>query len=127
MKPQLQDFVCVDLPEQVRNWVPNDPEDVYYYMELTIGEDTRPGGDLFGLTVSTPKALLKRMRTLGPPSISGRHHLILLDYSWDKVLQFINDVIDQCQGNDWEDISTRLARHFSWEFEDYIADADIVN
>jgi hypothetical protein len=126
MKPQLKDYVCVDIPE-VWNWVPNDPEDVYYYMELTIGEDTSAGGDLFGLTVATPKALLKRMRTSGKQSQSGRHHLIVLDYSWDKVLHFINDVIDKCHGRDWEEIGLKLARHFKWEFEDYIADADIAN
>jgi len=126
MKSHLNDYVCVDLPEQVRNWVPDDPKDVYYYMELTIGD--RPGaGDLFGLTVSTPEALSKRMSTSGQQSLSGRHHLIVLDYSWDKVLQFVNDVIDKSRGRDWEDVALKLARHFHWEFEDYIADADTVN
>ena len=125
MKSHLNDYVCVDIPE-VWNWAPDDPKDVYYYMEMTIGSRTG-SGDLFGLTVSTPEALLKRMRASGQKSLSGRHHLIVLDYSWDKVLQFVNDVIDKCQGKDWEDIALRLARHFHWEFEDYIADADIAN
>jgi len=125
MKPHLNDYVCADIPE-VWNWVPDDPKDVYYYMELTIGTGGK-AADLFGLTVSTPEALSKRMRTLGQQSQSGRHHLIVLDYSWDKVLQFVNDVIEKCHGKDWEAISLRLARHFNWEFEDYVADADYVN
>lgn len=125
MKSHLNDYVCVDLPE-VWNWVPNDPTDVYYYLELTIGKST-DGGDLFGLIVCTPEALSMRMTASGQQSLSGRHHLIVLDYSWDKVLQFVNDVIDKSQGKDWKDVAFRLARHFKWEFEDYIADAEIAN
>src|SRR5262245_5438655 len=125
MKAHLKNSVCVDIPE-VWNWVPDDPNDVYYYMEMTIGKDTK-SGDLFGLTVSTPEALSMRMRTLGQQIESGRHHLIVLDYSWDKVRRFVNDVIDKCQGKDWEDVALKLSRHFNWEFEDYVADADIVN
>ena|SRR5690349_9237770 len=125
MKAHVNSKVCVDVPE-VWNWVPNDPTDVYYYMELTIGTGGK-AADLFGLTVSTPEALSKRMRTLGQQIVSGRHHLILLDYSWDKVLQFVDDVIDKSQGKNWEEIALRLARHFQWEFEDYVEDADTVN
>src|SRR5262249_18066875 len=85
MKSRWKNCVSADIPE-VWNWVPDDPRDVYYYLEMTIGKDTK-SGDLFGLTVSTPEALSKRMRTSGPQSLSGRHHLIVLDYSWDK---FVN-------------------------------------
>ena len=117
MKAQLNDYFCSDIPE-VWKWVPDDPHNVYSYMQLMIGGGPE-GSDTFGLTVCTPQALSMRRRTFGQASVSRRHLFVVYDYSWNAVLQYVNDVIDKCQGMDWNEVSSKLARHFYWEFEDY--------
>ena len=31
----------------------------------------------------------------------------------------INEYIDKCSDENWEEIANKLSRYFAWEFEDY--------
>ena len=51
--------------------------------------------------------------------ISGRHHLIVMEYSWQGVVDHVNRVLDICEGDTWDEVAYKLSRYFNWEFEDY--------
>jgi hypothetical protein len=40
-------------------------------------------------------------------------------YDWDTIKRALTDICEAAPGDDWESISTYLARYGAWEFEDY--------
>jgi hypothetical protein len=114
IRAELKDWFSPDVPE-VWKWRPKSL-DVRYYLELTIGTEDSPGGDLFGFTVVSPQALIESETK---PAMWGRHHLIVMDYSWQTVLDQVNKVLDICEGETWSEVAGKLSRYFYWEFEDY--------
>ena len=49
----------------------------------------------------------------------GRHLLIVLAYDRSSIERCIHEYVAKCMGDTWHEIATKLARNFSWEFEDY--------
>lgn len=115
IRAKLKDWISPDIPE-VWNWRTQSPGDVRYYLEMTIGTEDRRGGDLFGLMIVSPQALVKFE---AEPAIWGRHHLIVTDYSWQVVIDHVNKVLDICKDDTWTEVAGKLSRYFHWEFEDY--------
>jgi hypothetical protein len=93
-------------------------EDVYFPLDLSIG----PKGDrmvqLFEVLVATPEALRKRAGNR--PYVLGRHHLIVMEYDWPKIQNYLRGLVQSCASNTWEEVAARLSRHFHWEYEDYV-------
>lgn len=85
---------------------------------MTIGPEDEPGGQLFGLMVVSPQA--RRARRLSSKlnrRSEDRRHLFLTEYSWQAVLDYVNNVLDTCQDETWPEVTRRLSRHFYWEYE----------
>jgi hypothetical protein len=112
----VKDWFSPDLPEEVWKWQPQSLDDVYYYLEMTIGREDSPGGDLFGLMVVSPQA----RRACPSSSRPNRRWLfVTTEYSWQVVVDHVNKVLDTCEGETWRDVSRKLSRYFYWEYEDY--------
>ena len=50
----------------------------------------------------------------------GRHHLIVMEYNFERIVRSIEDFIKQCTGADWNEVAEKIGRLGKWEFEDYV-------
>lgn len=109
MKPVIVSYDCTDY-DPIDKWVPDDPYNVDFWMNFTIGPDMK-GGDNFQVHIATPNNLNGKN--------SDKHAIVLNEYSWPSVLAAVEHMLEKCQGTDWSEISEKLSQLMCWEFEDY--------
>jgi len=109
MKPIIISYDYTDY-DPIDSWIPEDKRDVDFWMNFTIGYDQR-GGDNFQLHVVSPRNLR------GPKS--DQYSIVINEYSWKSVLEKVNNILKQCHGSDWSDISDKLSKYMYWEFDNY--------
>lgn len=112
--PQLKGYDCID-HDPIDEWVPESDADVFYSLCLHIGSPNSEGADLFYVDVVTPLAI--NNHNLGR-RLSQRK-IIVNPYSWEAVLESVQAILERCAGENWSQQSTLLAKHLSWEFENY--------
>ena len=98
-----------------KTYQPIDYQSTAILLDLEIGELNKDGADYFQLFVCTPEWLCKNH---WQPEII-RHMLIVRKYNYDEIVKTINEYIDKCSDENWEEIANKLSRYFAWEFEDY--------
>jgi hypothetical protein len=96
---------------------PDDPNDLEVLIELAVGPEGGQGADIFGVVVVTPARLAAMAAELGP--IVGRHYLIVDDWHWPVIEQFLMKLVERETGDTWQQLGERIARIGHWEFEDY--------
>lgn len=102
-------FDCTDY-DPIDSWIFPEPKRVDFWMNFTIGLD-QSGGNDFQLHVLTSDMVT---------SNTSLSNAIVLDcYAWDAVLLKVNAILDQCSGENWEEISNKLSKHMAWEYENY--------
>ena len=99
---------------------PDDAEDFICTFGLTVGPTDDDGGELFYITVCTPKRLEALCARDG--YVWGRHHLIVPHFDLEKIRTIFTKFVNNCNGPTWHEIGAKLARNGAWEFEDYVAD-----
>jgi hypothetical protein len=97
------------------SYVPDDPECFSITLRMRIGVEESAGADDFELFVCTPKWL--DVNVWG--ATWGRHCLIVRMYDYDLIFEAIQKKVSEIEGVNWEDLACKLARFYSWEFEDY--------
>jgi len=107
--PIIIGFDCVDY-DPINLWLFPNPKRVDFWMNFTIGPDKR-GGDNFQLHVLTTEMVM--------PETSTANAIVLERYSWDALIQQVNKILEQCQGETWDIISSKLAKYMEWEFDNY--------
>jgi len=112
--PQLKGYDCID-HDPIDEWEPKSDADVFYSLCLHIGSPDSERADLFYVDVMTPQAI--NNHNLGR-RLSQRR-IIVNPYSWEEVLKSVQAILERCTGENWSQQSTQLAKHFSWEFENY--------
>lgn len=112
--PQLKAFDCFD-HDPIDEWVPESDEDVNYSLCLHIGPPDEEGSDLFYVDVATPQAINRH--NLGKSA--SQRGIVVNPYSWDSVMNAVQATLETCGGENWSQQSGLLAKHFSWEFENY--------
>jgi hypothetical protein len=112
--PQLKNFDCV-AHDPIDQWSPESEDEVCYHLSLHIGQPDQVGADYFDVQIVTPEAI-NRMN-LGRRL--AKYHIVISPYSWEIVLQRIEEILRACGGDSWEQISRLLAQHFDWEFANY--------
>ena len=75
------------------------------------------GGETFQLTVCTVDGLAELVARDGV--VSGRHHLFVSAIETGRIQAFIEDRLRRLDGDDWSQLSAKIARIGLWEFEDY--------
>ncbi len=109
MIPIILSSDCTDY-DPIDSWEFPDPKCVDFWMNFIIGID-QSGGNDFQLHVLTSE--MARNRT-------SLDNAIILDYySWDAVLLKVNEILEQCRGDNWEEICSKLSKHTAWEYENY--------
>jgi hypothetical protein len=116
VRPELRGFDCTDL-DPIEAWVPEDDE-VVYWLTLTIGEPGIVGADDFQVCVATPAGLKSPLGQRARPRGSDEPKAIVVQaYSWNAVLNAIEERLDACKGRDWAEVNEKLRAQFSWEYE----------
>ena len=82
-----------------------------------VGSAGADGEDSFDVIVCTPRWLSDRL--LPTKIMLGRHHLLVKQYDYTRLLQFLISFASGCRGATWEEVALRLGRLGEWEFEDY--------
>jgi len=82
-----------------------------------VGSAGADGEDSFDVIVCTPRWLSDRL--LPTKIMLGRHHLLVKQYDYTRLLQFLISFASGCRGATWEEVALRLGRLGKWEFEDY--------
>jgi hypothetical protein len=86
------------------------------YVELSVGPDAQDGEETFGITICSPRWIEQQVQN-GPRIL--RHHIVVAQYSWAAVRQFIVSYLSAIEGDTWGDVAGHVARLAQWEFEDY--------
>ncbi|RYV01200.1 hypothetical protein SOPP22_16735 [Shewanella sp. OPT22] len=110
LKPEIKSYDCVDY-DPIESHEFDDNFDVTFWMNFTIGLSNSVGGDNFLVRIATYNNI---------ELTESIDHTILLDeYSFPQVLSEVDDLLSKCQGNNWEEISSKLSKYMHWEFQDY--------
>lgn len=109
MKPVIISYDCTD-HDPIDKWLPDDLYDVDIWVNFTIGPDFK-GGDNFQVRIVTPNNLRGKD--------SAKHAIILNEYSWSKVLDAVEAMLEQCQDISWIGISEQLSQLMYWEYDNY--------
>ena len=83
-----------------------------------VGLVGKQGEESFDILVCSPSWLEDN---IGDKIVDGRHHLIMRNYEYKKLWDYIDKYCSLQSGNNWQEVASRLARLGKWEFEDYRA------
>lgn len=117
MKAKIKSYESVDISD-LENFVPNDPTNFAFLLELTVGPDGEEGEEIFDIQVCTPYWLLSIMSKTD--AIPGHGFLIVLEYDFEHIFRKVKQLIENCTGKNWHEVARKVARIGYWEFEDYI-------
>lgn len=117
MKPSIKAVTSPDV-EDLSGYVPKEPDNFGFLLQLLIGPENEAGMESFDLMVCTPKWLVEKHEKT--EIISGQHHLIAFEYDFNRLMSVINTYIARCEGSTWEEVALKLAHFGRWEFEDYM-------
>ncbi|MHB8626276.1 MAG: Imm8 family immunity protein [Aggregatilineales bacterium] len=119
MKAAIKGFSCPDDdglgPDRYK---PDDPENFIFLIQLFIGpSDSDDDGESFQVVACTPKYLLEHY---GQDEMRwDRPFLIVFEYNFARMMNFIQTYVDNCTGDTWHEIAIKLSRVSYWELEDY--------
>jgi hypothetical protein len=116
--PNIVDIWSADVPSGIEKWVPDDPRTVVFSLQMEIGPVGGPGADIYEVLVATPLGLATW--DWKPNIVSRRALIVLRTYSFDALMECINEIFRACADDDWTETNLKLQRYFHWEFEDYI-------
>ena len=103
------------------SWEPTTNADIFFLVEMEIGQVGVDGADLFQIVIATPEALRARAR-MGTNTIRERSTLVVSNYDWLNIQQAIAAIVRKCESETWVASTLRLQRYFKWEYEDYQAE-----
>ena len=98
-------------------YIPDIPDDFGFALDLYVGPKEQDGIESFNVIVCTPKWLTHHHNY--DDIIVGRHHLILFEYDYQRLIQRIEKFLQQCSGENWAEVAAKVGRLGHWEFEDY--------
>jgi len=85
-------------------------------VQAIVGPAGSPGEESFDILVCSPSWL---DANIGDEIVDGRHHLIMRDYKYKRLWDYIDSYCSMQKGKDWQVIAVRMSRLGKWEFEDY--------
>jgi hypothetical protein len=98
-------------------YCPQPPDNFGFLLQAFVGPEHGAGEESFDFVVCTPKWLQQKHATTD--IVRGRHHLIVFEYDYQRVMQEIQRLCESAIGATWRDVAVQLSRFGKWEFEDY--------
>jgi hypothetical protein len=105
--------------DDLARWVPDDPQDVLFLVQLEIGQEANGSADLFQIVVATPRGLERYRRARTNPIIFDRGLLVMSVYSRDRFRDWLTRTLARCDAGCWAESVQLLRRFFLWEYDDY--------
>lgn len=115
MRAKLKELSSPDV--DLETYTPEPPDTFGFLLEAYIGLEGSEGADRFEITLCTPQWIGLR---LDRGIIIGRHLLIVSNYNFNAIKDFVEKYCSRCVGNDWDEIAEKVSRLGHSEFEDYI-------
>ncbi len=99
---------------------PSDPTCFGFLLQAMIGPEGQDGSESFDIEVCTPKWLLERHgRGACPDVVLGTHMMFVFSYDLGQIRAALERYCERCFGDDWQELTQKLARLGAWEFEAY--------
>ncbi|WP_407321437.1 immunity 8 family protein [Dickeya ananatis] len=117
MKVELKALRSLEIEDSLINYWPDDPLNFGSWIRAMIGPDNQDGAESFDILICTPLWLQKELST--NKVLSGKGVLILSEYDYDEIVNFLEKQIATCHSENWSDVALRLSRIGFWEYEDY--------
>ena len=107
--PEIKSWDCSD-HDPIEDWVPDDPSDVEFWFNISIGIKNEVGADNFQVHVATNKAVA---------SVADKRKLVIIPYyeGWEQILAVLQPMVEQCTDISWSGMSNQLSKMFFWEYE----------
>ena len=115
MRAELKELYSLDF--DLTSYFPEDPNNFSFWIRAMIGPENEEGSESFDFKVCTPEWLQDNHSS--EDVIFGRNLLLVFEYDFDRIQNYLSRYCNKCSGNNWREISTKLSRVGSWEFEDY--------
>ncbi len=116
MRAVVKSIHCADIPD-LEGYYPDLPDNSGFYLELGIGPKDSKGEEIFGLTICTPQWLMNQYPK--DDVILGRHHLIVFEYDYKRIIGKIEKFLLRCNSDTWHEVTLKVGELGRWEFEDY--------
>ncbi len=118
IRAELTAILCSDEPDgDFSSYRPDNPACFSCALQLIVGVHNEGGGEYYQLTVCTPQWLIENHAE--DDVIVGRNYLIVLDYNYPRIVQWLNRYVERCTGETWKTIDEKLSYIASSEFEGY--------
>lgn len=102
----------------LESYQPENPERFGFLLQVMVGPEGKDGEESFDIEVCTPKWLEE---TYGVDDVLvGRHHLIVREYNYQRIVHAIKEFLRGCSGASWNEVAEKVSRLGKWEFEDYV-------
>jgi len=119
IRAKIKAIVCSDMPDgDFSAFRPDDPKSFSCGLQLLVGPYHEAGAESFQLTLCTPQWLIDNHPE--DNVIVGKNLLIVLEYNYPRIVQWLNRYIERCAGETWQDVAKRVSYIGTWEFDDYI-------
>lgn len=126
MELEIKSYMSTDLGD-IKNWNPKSSDDVYFQLEIEIGERNIEGAHVFRLIVATREGIERNHSGAAKKSFDdmrrryknkGKNALIVLgDYSWESLQKILENEVEKCQSASWDESLECLRKKFFWEYE----------
>lgn len=116
MKAKLKSWYCPDI-DDLLNYSPENPENFCFLFRAMVGPCDEEGSESFDIQICTPQWLLCKLNKRDV--FLARHFAIVLEYNFEIILNTIKQLIESCNGSDWNAVAHKVGRIGYWEFEDY--------
>jgi len=87
-----------------------------FLVQLLMGPKGQEGEESFDIEVLSPAYLEE---TLQDNIISGRHIIIIKEFSYKKLEEYLQKTLLRFKADNWNDLALKIGRYGHWEFEDY--------
>ena len=116
MRVALKHLHSPDIAD-LATYCPQDPAKFCFLLQMMVGPASQAGAESFDITVCTPQWLAEHCPT--DAILVGRHHLIVMEYDFARIQNYLRQLIEACVGENWEEVALQVGRLGKWEFEDY--------
>ena len=116
MKAELKRLHSPDIHD-LENYKPENPKKFGFLLQAMVGPEGQSGEESFDIEVCTPNWLEATYKA--NQVVIGLHHLIVQDYNYQMIIREIKAFLQDCSGDNWNDIAKKVSRLGKWEFENY--------
>ncbi|HEX6445441.1 MAG TPA: Imm8 family immunity protein [Streptosporangiales bacterium] len=114
ISPEVHSIGSVDVSDPLATWQPSDRA-FYLDLDVFMGPAGTEVEERFTLYVCSPAWLEKSIEDNGP--LDGRHMFIANEFDYPRIRAWIDSVVKDSTGADWDEVAAKLGRYFAWEFE----------